>query len=513
MKLVLPCEKYKNSYYELIKMAELNGEISKLGNAQIKNGETFNMMLNRLKNRRRGLNISKSDVPATVYWIIEKNKIVGTIDLRHKLNKSYYERLGHIAYYIKPSERNKGYATKALALAKQKYAKKFISKILVTCYEDNAFSSKVIEKNGGILKEKVKDEVANRIILKYVIKILDDNIVVPKTAWLTTNRNCNNNCTWCYASKCNDKIMDFDKIKDCIDELYKLGIQKIILIGGEPTIYNDLIKTIRYATKKGIEVSMASNGRKFSDYNFASRIVKAGLKNCNISIKGFNEDEYVKNTNAIGFNEMVAGYHNLKKLGINVSTSYVLCDNDYQNFDKFLSSFIDNNLNNISFQLYKPSVDGETYAEAPTISDLARICEYAFEKIKNTNINYSFEMSIPLCSLNELVLEEMISKKCLTTCCHITKGTGIIFDSNFNVLPCNHFVNKPLNDTPIEKGEILNFWNSKIPTEFRKAIKTYPDNKCVNCSKWSQCGGGCFLRWIASDPSIYINDKYMNGGE
>ena len=166
MKLVLPCEKYKNSYYELIKMAELNGEISELGNAQIKNGETFNTMLNRLKNRRRGLNISKSDVPATVYWIIEKNKIVGTIDLRHELNKSYYERLGHIAYYIKPSERNKGYATK----------------IFVTCYEDNAFSSNVIEKNGGILKEKVKDEVTNKIILKYVIKILDDNIVTPKTA-------------------------------------------------------------------------------------------------------------------------------------------------------------------------------------------------------------------------------------------------------------------------------------------------------------------------------------------
>lgn len=172
MKLVLPCEKYKNSYYELIKMAELNGEISELGNAQIKNGETFNTMLNRLKNRRRGLNISKSECQL-LYIGYRKKQIVGTIDLRHKLNKSYYERLGHVAYYIKPSERNKGYATKALALAKQKYAKKFISKILVACYEDNAFSSKVIEKNGGILKEKVKDEVTNKIILKYVIRILE----------------------------------------------------------------------------------------------------------------------------------------------------------------------------------------------------------------------------------------------------------------------------------------------------------------------------------------------------
>lgn len=122
------------------------GDYKELGNALIKENETFLEMLKRLRDRRVGKNISKNDVPATVYWIIVNNEVVGTIDLRHELNKDYFERLGHVAYYIKPDERNKGYATKALSLALKKYYDNCAKKILITCYTNNIASSKVIEK-------------------------------------------------------------------------------------------------------------------------------------------------------------------------------------------------------------------------------------------------------------------------------------------------------------------------------------------------------------------------------
>lgn len=300
-------------------------------------------------------------------------------------------------------------------------------------------------------------------------------------------------------------MMNFDEIKSYVNELHKYNVNKIILIGGEPTIYDKVDKIIKYITNKGIEVSMASNGRKFSNFKFAKKLVTAGLKNCNISIKGANETKYVKNTNYAGFNEMIKGYKNLEKLGINVSTSFVLCDMNYQNFDNFLDSFIKNGLNNISFQLYKPAISGVENYSAPTIQELADLCKYVFDKMKSTNINFSFEMSIPLCCLDEMVLNEMINKNCITTCCHLAKGTGIIFDSNFNILPCNHFVNHPLNNNRVAPQEILKFWNSKIPITFRNKIKTYPHKNCVHCSKWKYCGGGCFLRWLSTDPSLYIN--------
>lgn len=513
IKLLLPNKKYKKSYEDLLLSAQKNGDYEELGNASIKNDETFNGMIIRLKNRRIGKNINKKDVPATVYWIVVDNKIVGTIDLRHKLNRDYFERLGHVAYYIKVEERNKGYATKALSLAIKKYYKKYTKNILVTCFADNVASSKVIEKNGGILEQKIFDNLTNRYISKYIIKIREDDIVVPKTAWLTTNRTCNNKCNWCYALGCKDKMMNFDEIKIYVNELYRYNVNKIILIGGEPTIYEKIIEIVKYIANKGIEVSMASNGRKFSDFNFAKKLVNVGLKNCNISIKGSDEEEYIKNTNSIGFNEMIKGYKNLEKLGINVSTSFVLCDMNYQNFDKFFDSFIKNGLNNISFQLYKPSIsEGENY-NAPTIQELADLCKYVFNKIKLTNIKFSFEMSIPLCCLDEMILNEMIDRNCITTCCHLAKGTGIIFDSDFNILPCNHFVNHPLNNNKVVPQKILNFWNSEIPIAFRNKIRTYPHENCVHCPKWKYCGGGCFLRWLSIDPNLCINDKYLKGGD
>ena len=175
MKLVLPNKKYQKSYLELIASSKTKGDSEELGNSSLKINESFDEMIKRLKDRRIGKNINKRDVPATVYWIIEHNEVIGTMDLRHTLNKDYSERLGHIAYYVKPEMRNKGYATKALKLALNKYNKKYMNEILITCFEDNIASIKVITNNGGILKDKVFDKANQKVINKYIIKIGTNN--------------------------------------------------------------------------------------------------------------------------------------------------------------------------------------------------------------------------------------------------------------------------------------------------------------------------------------------------
>ena len=116
MELVNPTVRYKESYLDLVKVAKENGDISEMGNAY-REGEQFAGMIKRLNDRSKGKNLLPRDVPSSMKWIIENGEVVGTIDLRHLLNKDYFERLGHVAYYIHPLKRNKGYATKALGLA------------------------------------------------------------------------------------------------------------------------------------------------------------------------------------------------------------------------------------------------------------------------------------------------------------------------------------------------------------------------------------------------------------
>lgn len=172
MKLIDPTVKFKDSYLLLVKAAKENGDINEMGNAY-REGETFDDMIKRLEDRSKGKNIVSRDVPSSMKWIVENEEVVGTIDLRHLLNKNYFERLGHIAYYIHPLKRNKSYATKALSLAIKLYKEKGVKRILITCYSDNEASKKVILKNGGIFEKSVSDELSGKIINRYCIKTND----------------------------------------------------------------------------------------------------------------------------------------------------------------------------------------------------------------------------------------------------------------------------------------------------------------------------------------------------
>ena len=97
-------------------------------------------------------------VPATTLLAMLDGKIVGILQVRHKLNEGLFSTGGHIGYGVRPSERQKGYGTKMLALALVKCREMGIKKALVTCDKDNAGSAKVILYNGGVYENESAEE-------------------------------------------------------------------------------------------------------------------------------------------------------------------------------------------------------------------------------------------------------------------------------------------------------------------------------------------------------------------
>ncbi|MBI5293893.1 MAG: GNAT family N-acetyltransferase [Chloroflexi bacterium] len=91
-------------------------------------------------------------VPQTVFWIIDDaGEAVGLVRVRHYLNDKLRERGGHIGYYIRPSQRGKGYATQALRLALVEIRKLGEPRAMLSTNETNLPSRRVIEVNGGVL--------------------------------------------------------------------------------------------------------------------------------------------------------------------------------------------------------------------------------------------------------------------------------------------------------------------------------------------------------------------------
>jgi predicted acetyltransferase len=91
-------------------------------------------------------------VRCTYRWIVEGDRVLGGIALRHELNDRLMQ-LGHIGYGIRPSARRGGLATWALGRMLGEARRLALDRVLIVCVVDNVASAKTIEHHGGILEE------------------------------------------------------------------------------------------------------------------------------------------------------------------------------------------------------------------------------------------------------------------------------------------------------------------------------------------------------------------------
>lgn len=121
-------------------------------------GMPFAQYLESLEQRARGENLLPGHVPATFLFAFDGPRIIGRLTIRHTLNEFLLRVGGHIGYVVVPEFRRRGYATailrQALVVANQRLG---LTRVLVTCDDDNVGSIRTIEKNGGVLEDVVTD--------------------------------------------------------------------------------------------------------------------------------------------------------------------------------------------------------------------------------------------------------------------------------------------------------------------------------------------------------------------
>jgi predicted acetyltransferase len=121
--------------------------------AELRDPDNFAAWVRLLHDNERGENLSDGFVACTSRWMVVDGRLVGTVSIRHVLNDFLREIGGHIGYAVRPSERRKGYATAATALALAECRRLGIDQALITCDDTNIASAMVIERNGGVLED------------------------------------------------------------------------------------------------------------------------------------------------------------------------------------------------------------------------------------------------------------------------------------------------------------------------------------------------------------------------
>lgn len=159
--LAKPSVEYHDEYLAFYEEWKASGE-SIVPWAVSRDPSDFEALIQFLLESENRERIPVNWVPSSTYWLVSDNKkVIGAVNIRHGLTDELFNCGGHIGYGIRPTERQKGYATQLLAMALEKTKEFGIRKVLVVCDEDNIASEKTIVKNGGIPDTSFTEEDGN----------------------------------------------------------------------------------------------------------------------------------------------------------------------------------------------------------------------------------------------------------------------------------------------------------------------------------------------------------------
>ena len=159
IKLVVPTIELKDEALEYRQEHFDNGENIINGSELFDKTESYEEWLQTVTNNANIKTVNPNWVLADTFFAIdeETKKIIGIIDFRHTLN-DFLVDFGHCGYSVRPSERNKGYATEMLKQIKDIARKAGLPELQLSVEKNNIPSIKTIQKNDGVYERTFEFE-------------------------------------------------------------------------------------------------------------------------------------------------------------------------------------------------------------------------------------------------------------------------------------------------------------------------------------------------------------------
>jgi GeoRSP system radical SAM/SPASM protein len=331
-----------------------------------------------------------------------------------------------------------------------------------------------------------------------VADAITEQFSAPLTFNWTLSYRCNFSCSHCYSRDEVGAELPTSDLKRIVDVLAEKQVPFINFGGGEPLIRPDLFEIAAYATAKGLNVSMNSNGWLL-DLDAAQKLKASGFKSVGVSIDSaeaaLHDDfrcmpgSYVK---------AVAALDALRAVGLRSTMSSVISRINYRHFRELLQLAREHGVHQVYLHNFKCSGRGFKNRQELDLSPQewkAFYVEALAVKAQTSDLSISFDdpviSSLPGYEANPLVKGSSCGKLSLhlrpdgdiTPCGFIPLVVGNILREDFDAM---------WYDSPI-----LNAMRSKEAK-----------GKCSGCDAFSDCLGGCTARAFATTGDFCEPDPH-----
>lgn len=150
--------------------------------------------------------------------------------------------------------------------------------------------------------------------------------------------NCNFRCTYCMPEEDvrlmpGEHLMTREEIAGIAAAFVGMGVNKIRLTGGEPTVRKDFIEIVRDLSHLPVKLSLTTNGVLIDRY--IDELIKAGVRSVNISIDSLDPEKFRQITQRDMFRRVWNNIELCVRLGVGLKLNVVLIKgfNDNEVFD------------------------------------------------------------------------------------------------------------------------------------------------------------------------------------
>lgn len=162
-----------NDYIDLLKeFKDANSDlIPDILELKCDNKSDYSNILNEIKNRENGIHNDLEWYKNGYYFLAYDNiNLIGIGCIRKNLTKLGYDIWGNIAYGVRPTKRNKGFATEIATQLVQKCKEFNINEIVLCHYIDNLISPKIFNKIGAKYTNTIISPYSGKSIKRYIMK-------------------------------------------------------------------------------------------------------------------------------------------------------------------------------------------------------------------------------------------------------------------------------------------------------------------------------------------------------
>jgi len=341
---------------------------------------------------------------------------------------------------------------------------------------------------------------------------MNDELVVPKVAWLTLNRACNFRCKWCYAQETGydpEEQLSLGRAMDIVTMLISIGVRNILLLGGEPTLWPWLLQFNRFCKEKDVETVIITNAMRFGVDQYWDEYQKSPNTDCGVSLKSHDADSLRQATEVKAFELVTKGIKraiSFFKSGASV-TYNKSCEDSLVDIARYA---MDCGARSLNINFCSPAFKGDEIDTEFMLSPLiiaSNVTRDYEDLCRVTDGHVVFSMRTPLCTWPEEFIKELELKNQLMTVCQLQKRSGIVFDYDGSIMMCNGLFSYPLGKytEDFSDGEgLVSLLNNKQTSTYYDALRSYPSVRCKSCKWYEKCAGGCPLMWVVYNPKEVI---------